>query len=63
MSHEQTEKLIKELEPLAAQYLHVMNEESNALQAAKFANALALHDKKMKLHGSVFSLLSNAKNL
>lgn len=63
MSYERTEKLIKNLEPLAAQYLHVMGEESNALQAAKFANAIALHDKKMKLHTSVFELLSDVKAL
>ncbi len=63
MPHQRTQKLIKDLEPLAAQYLHVMNEESGALQTAKFANAIALHDKKMKLHASVFELLSMAKDL
>lgn len=62
-SYNTMDKLLSDLTPLVEKYLLVINQESSAVQAAQFANALALHDTKMYLHKSVFTLLETAKPL
>ena len=56
-----TDVLIADLRVLTTEFDTILNEEGNAIRAAKFAHALGLQDRKIGLHTRLSTLLENVK--
>ncbi len=56
-----TAALITDLKALTTEFDILLNDEGNAIRAAKFAHALGLQDRKISLHTRLSSLLESVK--
>lgn len=57
-----TDAMIADLRMMTADFALTLSEESNAIQAAQFAKAIAVQDRKIRIHNRLMPLLNSLKS-